>query len=129
MDDLGTRLHDELHSVAVGVQPSVALDERVPTRMRQRARRRSLAWVGAGSVVVVALLAGMAVLSDDEPTAVDTVAPTDAEGPAPGEWSTTAPAPIDPRIAFASTWTGTELLIWGGTNGTDDFGDGAAYDP
>lgn len=45
-------------------------------------------------------------------------------------WSA-APAPaLSPRSGQASVWTGTELLIWGGTeDGGPQAGDGAAYDP
>jgi hypothetical protein len=46
-------------------------------------------------------------------------------------WSTLPPAPITARSDAASAWTGQQLLIWGGSYGTDgnQLGDGAAYDP
>jgi hypothetical protein len=47
-------------------------------------------------------------------------------------WSAAPAPPLSPRIAQASVWTGTELLIWGGTeedHGLTMAGDGAAYDP
>ncbi len=45
-------------------------------------------------------------------------------------WSALPTAPIEPRSAVASVWTGQRLLVWGG-QGTDDslYGDGASYDP
>jgi hypothetical protein len=30
---------------------------------------------------------------------------------------------------MASTWTGHELIVWGGLEGSTTLGDGAAYDP
>ncbi len=50
-------------------------------------------------------------------------------------WSAMPASPLSPRSAAASAWTGSELLIWGGWDGTDEgatpgvLGDGAAYDP
>lgn len=129
MDDLETRLHDELHSVALGVQPSGVLDEQVPARIRQRTRRRSALLAGVGIAAVLGLVVGLVVLTnDDEPTAVDTVDDAEGAAPRPGEWAMTAPAPIEPRVAFASAWTGEELLVWGGA-GRKIHGDGAAYNP
>jgi Galactose oxidase, central domain len=46
-------------------------------------------------------------------------------------WSTLPPAPIAARTSGASAWTGRQLLIWGGSYGSDgdQLGDGAAYAP
>jgi len=47
-------------------------------------------------------------------------------------WSAAPVPPLSPRLAQASVWTGTELLIWGGLEedqGLALAGDGAAYDP
>jgi hypothetical protein len=50
-------------------------------------------------------------------------------------WDRIPPAPIAPRSYPASAWTGTELLVWGGWDGSwndgepGTLGDGAAYDP
>ena len=33
------------------------------------------------------------------------------------------------RMKHSAVWTGTEMIIWGGTNGTRFFRNGAAYDP
>jgi hypothetical protein len=48
-------------------------------------------------------------------------------------WSAMPESPLSSRSAPASAWTGSELLIWGGWDGTYDVGgvldDGAAFDP
>jgi len=46
-------------------------------------------------------------------------------------WVQMAASPLAPRAYPASTWTGDELLIWGGSDGRQErfFDDGAAYDP
>jgi hypothetical protein len=47
-------------------------------------------------------------------------------------WSAAPAPPLSPRTGQASVWTGTELLIWGGsgeTQGQAEADDGAAYDP
>jgi N-acetylneuraminic acid mutarotase len=47
-----------------------------------------------------------------------------------GLWNTTtltgAPSP---RVGHTAVWTGTRMIVWGGTNGTLSLGDGARYDP
>ena len=69
--------------------------------------------------------------SGDRPPENDGIAydaPTDT-------WETIPPAPIAPRSYAAHAWTGTELLVWGGWDGSwsgdepGTMGDGAAYDP
>lgn len=51
-----------------------------------------------------------------------------------GEWSSIAAAPIPGRHSHTATWTGKEVIVWGGIE-TDADGstrmpaDGAAYDP
>jgi hypothetical protein len=55
-----------------------------------------------------------------------------AESLAGFTWSAGRTPPLSPRIAQASVWTGTELLIWGGSeenHGLTMAGNGAAYDP
>ena len=55
-----------------------------------------------------------------------------AESLAGFTWSAAPAPPLSARIAQASVWTGTELLIWGGvedSQGQPMAGDGAAYDP
>ena len=56
-----------------------------------------------------------------------------------GVWRATAPSPIDGRTEHAMVWTGSEVVIWGGTSSSDEPGQsvfegitprgGAAYDP
>lgn len=48
----------------------------------------------------------------------------------PPDWRTLSNvgAP-SPRAYFCSVWTGTEWLIWGGSNSSQTFGDGARYNP
>jgi hypothetical protein len=46
-----------------------------------------------------------------------------------GSWHDIANGPLSFRTLVASTWTGRELLVWGGVDGTTFFDDGAAYDP
>ena len=57
--------------------------------------------------------------------------------PGPGRWSELPAAPLPALLYPKAVWTGTEMMIWGGTlripTGTDPDGevsaDGAAYDP
>ena len=52
-----------------------------------------------------------------------------AYDPVTREWTALPAAPISARSNAASVWTGTEMIIWGGSdNGTSLF-DGAAYNP
>jgi Galactose oxidase, central domain len=44
-------------------------------------------------------------------------------------WTELPPAPIAARHSAASVWTETEWIIWGGTDGANEFDDGAAYNP
>lgn len=48
-----------------------------------------------------------------------------------GSWSRMAPSPLAPRSQAVIVWTGSQLIVWGGsaTNGEHLYGDGAAYDP
>jgi hypothetical protein len=52
-----------------------------------------------------------------------------AFSPTSRTWMVLAPPPIEERRDAASVWTGTEWIVWGGTNGERDFADGAAYSP
>jgi N-acetylneuraminic acid mutarotase len=49
--------------------------------------------------------------------------------PASGTWRTLQRAPLDPRVGHVTAWTGSRMLIWGGTDHAVLFEDGAAYDP
>ena len=44
-------------------------------------------------------------------------------------WRKLPASPLSAREAAATVWTGSELLIWGGTSGQGLLADGAAYDP
>ncbi len=106
---------------------------------RRRARRRWTALVGAATtaVLVVAVIVwspwiqDVAVPGDPDPTTGTS-----------GAWTPIAPAPISGRTGAASVWTGSEMLVVGGTSATCPAGascvgpdaddlvlDGAAYDP
>ena len=51
-----------------------------------------------------------------------------AYDPATDQWRPLAPSPLSPRGAATTRWTGTELLVWGGTAGSEQsLSDGAAY--
>jgi hypothetical protein len=47
-----------------------------------------------------------------------------AYNPSTNSWRRIAAAPVHAGAVFASVWTGSRMIIWGGPNG-----DGAAYDP
>ena len=48
-------------------------------------------------------------------------------------WTELPPSPLSPRSSAQGVWTGDEVLIWGGTEGSwlgeAALGDGAAFDP
>jgi len=44
-------------------------------------------------------------------------------------WTMLPAAPISPRSNAAAVWTGTEMLIWGGSDNGSSVFDGAAYSP
>lgn len=44
-------------------------------------------------------------------------------------WRKLADSPLPGREAAATVWTGTEMLVWGGTTGQMLLADGAAYNP
>lgn len=46
-----------------------------------------------------------------------------------GAWRKLATSPLSGREAAATVWTGTEMLVWGGTTGQVLVADGAAYNP
>jgi hypothetical protein len=51
--------------------------------------------------------------------------------PETGEWRVLPPGPLSARTGHTATWTGRELLIWGGCCDPrgHELGDGGAYDP
>jgi N-acetylneuraminic acid mutarotase len=59
-----------------------------------------------------------------------------AYDPSRRAWRQLPPAPLTPRTGAAATWTGRELIVWGGYDRSDGkseslhaAADGAAYDP
>ena len=47
-----------------------------------------------------------------------------------GSWSSTASAAAPaPRAGHTAVWTGSRMIIWGGTDVAQTFGDGARWDP
>lgn len=52
-----------------------------------------------------------------------------AYDPETNAWRSIAAAPLTPRLRPMAVWTGRQMLVWGGNNGTDGLADGAAYDP
>lgn len=52
--------------------------------------------------------------------------------PVEDSWVSVPPAPVAGRLYMASAWSGTELIIWGGsalTEGGEQLSDGARFDP
>jgi hypothetical protein len=45
------------------------------------------------------------------------------------QWTRLPDAPISARSNAAAVWTGTEMIIWGGSNNGTSLTDGAAYNP
>lgn len=78
-------------------------------------------WTGREMVVW-----GGAELIDD---AEHPVADGAAFDPASGQWRLIASSPLSARSSAAVVWTGTEVVVWGGSNAGQFLGDGAAYDP
>lgn len=119
----GTRNHrigDEL--------PALESDGHIGEVTAIDARRRVRPWWGAAAAAML-LIVGIVALRPGSRTPVPA---------AQGTWEVMAPAPIEPRFAPASAWTGDELIVWGGYDlaDPDDTGserlersDGAAYDP
>lgn len=117
--------------------------------VRRRRRRLSVGAVGA-TVAAVALVAAVwqprastpahpAGPSTPSATTSPTIGPTFTTRPG---WTRAAPSPLAPRWGALMVWTGTEVLVLGGTDSTpcpsdtadcgerrDDVNDAAAYDP
>jgi hypothetical protein len=49
--------------------------------------------------------------------------------PAIDTWVPMTPAPLSARRGHVTAWTGWELLVWGGTDTSGQFADGAGYHP
>lgn len=49
--------------------------------------------------------------------------------PVANRWRPLPPAPIGPRSEAATVWTGSEMVVWGGTANSQMLTDGAAFNP
>jgi len=50
--------------------------------------------------------------------------------PITNNWTATSTTnPPDARYSHTAVWTGTAMIVWGGTDGLNAFGDGARYNP
>ena len=86
----------------------------------------SVAWTGAELLIWGGeSCAGAACPTDLSPRLADGAAYNVAND----AWRKLAASPLSAREAAATVWTGTELLIWGGTSGQGLLADGAAYNP
>lgn len=86
----------------------------------------AIAWTGEDLLVWGGeSCAGADCPSDSAPHLADGA----AYRPATDTWRKLAASPLTAREPAATAWTGTELLVWGGTTGTAPVADGAAYDP
>lgn len=85
--------------------------------------RTSPAAVWTGSEMVV--WGGTELIDDAEHPVADGA----AFDPTSGQWRLVAPSPLSARSSAAVVWTGTEMVVWGGSNAGEFLGDGAAYDP
>lgn len=76
---------------------------------------------------------GLAATTAAAATATTTIAPATsarAPSPQPSGWSamSSVGAPT-PRVSHTATWTGTEMIVWGGVEAGTCAGDHGAYDP
>lgn len=134
MLDLEDELRNLLRDRSAAVRPSDDLDARIVRRVRGRTRSRRL----ASAFVAVAVITGGTVFAtsfvgrDDSSPTVRVIPGPSATEPverAPlevrsGQWATIAEPPM--TGAFASVWTGTELVV---AFRVDDLVQLAAYDP
>ena len=84
-------------------------------------------WTGTEMIIWGGLLDG------SKPGQIGAAGDGAAFNPADGSWTPLPEAPIAGRVGAAFTWTGRELVIWGGDTspgvGGRDAQDGASYDP
>jgi hypothetical protein len=67
---------------------------------------------------------------DGDSTGTSTMAITPiAYDPSTDAWTALPEPPVGRRQSAASVWTGTEWIVWGGTTGTTELADGAAWNP
>lgn len=133
--ELETKVREGLARLADDAgEPSADLRRRVLREAAARRRRSLVLFPAAALATVAAVIAGALVVQrqQEDPgvhlkPAEDAPGP-DSRAPAPEGWRPLAEAPIQARRDHVSVWTGTQMLIWGGTDGEQDFDDGAAYD-
>lgn len=121
------------------VDVPAAMPERILGAVdRRRARRRLRAAVGAAGVAAAAVFALLNAPLSDLPGPLPAEVPPLVVGPAVVE--TLAEQPIEPRGDFVPVWTGTSVLVWGGSDrvvkgadverpDTRYYADGARYSP
>ncbi len=130
-------LRDALRSLAEPVAGPPGGREEILERVA-RGRR----WRFAGSGLAVAASVAAIAMTASLLTGNDTSDGNSADVAA-GTWSQIAPSPLSPRSGEVAVWTGTEMIVVGGTDmplcppgadctgptDTQRLGDGAAYDP
>jgi hypothetical protein len=138
MIDLETNLRDSLRDYAESITPTPA-DEFVPlvalapaTPVARGASGRQGWIMGACAAASVAVLVSALALlprgTQSDPTAA---APITSPQPAhSGTWQHLDEAPLSPRKLPSVVWTGTEFIVWGGSDGAPHaLADGAVYNP
>lgn len=123
--ELVTALRDYADSITPSAPPSIDPVVATVDDTPQGAPRRNW-WVAAAVLLVVGVIAGLVVLRDRG----DGVKPTDTTVPSLGTWTTLPESPLSPRKTPSVVWTGTEFIVWGGSDGNPHgLSDGAAFDP
>jgi len=116
------RLRSALHTEVDRVDALGAIDRAV----LKRARRRVALSSGALSLVVLAFIGATAWVAMQP--RLESLPARQDQG---AEWESLPTAPIEGRSGHVSVSTGTELIVWGGSDGSDDpagLVDGAAFD-
>lgn len=92
-------------------------------------------------MTATALAAGLAACEGDSPGPVASASlsitladasPPPHQGALPalrGAWEAMPPSPLEGRELHTATWTGSELVVWGGLGRSGPLADGAAFDP
>lgn len=134
MDDT-TQLRALLHAAAADVEPFAPP---LVAPLPRRRRHAGPAVAVAGTVVVVTAVAvAVAVVQSRAPGRSGTTAHVQPQQPTAVSaatlqgyrWRTLPPAPIATRIGAAVVWTGSRMIVWGGSHKDTVLGDGASYEP
>lgn len=135
MEEFTQQVRSGLDCAAARVYPSERFDELFRGRVRRRNRRRRTSIVAA-AVMAGAAAAGIVMSVNQSGPARTSV--QYATGPQSGNetagagwsWRPLPPAPLSPRIQDFSVWTGSQMIVWGGTGPASSVSSqGAAYDP